>query len=206
MRHGRMMMPVLGILLCLVSSPAALAEASGPTVVVERLHAALLQVMRTAGQLGYAGRLKTLSPVLEAVYDYPNMTRSASGSYWKQFTPNQQTQVTKAFADMSAATYAARFDDYGGETFVTVATKEAPGGGTLVQTQLQRVKGEPVKLDYLLKQSGGADWRIVDVYYMGGISEVANQRSQFLSVLKTTSPEQLAATLEQKAQQMAAGK
>lgn len=205
MRHGRMMMPVLGLLLCLVAMPAALAETSPPTAVVERLHTTLLQVMQKAGQLGYQGRLKTLTPVLDATYDYTSMTRSASGSHWKQFTPAQQGQLVMAFSHMSAATYAARFNDYGGETFVTVATKDAPGGGVLVQTQLQRTKGEPVKLDYLVKDNGGG-WRIVDVFYMGGISEVANQRSQFLAVLKGQGPEQLIAALEQKALQQASAK
>jgi len=206
-RHSRIMKPVLGLLLlCLMTAPAALAETSGPAAVVERLHGTLLQVMRTAGQLGYAGRLKTLTPVLDGVYDYAAMTRSASGSYWKTFTPQQQSDLTKAFAGMSAATYASRFDDYDGETFVTAGTKDAPGGGMLVQTQLQRTKAEPVKLDYLVKQSDGGGWRIVDVFYMGGISEVANQRSQFLSILKTQGPDQLIAALEQKALQQASAK
>ena len=207
MRHSRIMKPVLGLLLlCLVTAPAALAEASGPAAVVERLHGTLLQVMRAAGQLGYAGRLKTLTPVLDGVYDYAAMTRSASGSYWKSFTPQQQTDLTRAFAGMSASTYAARFDDYDGETFVTVGTKDAPGGGMLVQTQLQRTKAEPVKLDYLVKQMDGGGWRIVDVFYMGGISEVANQRSQFLSILKAQGPDHLIAALEQKALQQASAK
>ena len=205
MGHGRMMMPVLGLLLCLVAVPAALAETSPAAAVVERLHATLLQVMQKAGQLGYQGRLKTLAPVLDTAYDYAGMTRAASGSHWKQFTPAQQGQLVKAFSDMSAATYAARFDGYDGETFVTVATRDAPGGGVLVQTQLQRTKGEPVKLDYLVKQAGGG-WHIVDVFYMGGISEVANQRSQFLSVLNGQGPEQLIAALEQKALQQASAK
>jgi phospholipid transport system substrate-binding protein len=199
-------MPVLALLLGLLAIPAAHAQSAGPTAVVERLHATLLQVMQRAQQLGYAGRLKTLSPVLDSVYDYGAMTKSASGSYWKQISPQDQSRLTRAFADMSASTYAARFDDYGGERFVTVGAKDAPGGGVLVQTQLEKTRGEPIKLDYLVKQAPSDGWRIVDVFYMGGISEVANQRSQFLSVLKAQGPEQLIAALEQKAQQQAAAK
>lgn len=205
MPYGRTIIHALGLLVCLLAAPSALARAAEPVAVVERLHGTLLQVMQGAGQLGYQGRLKILDPELDATYDYGNMTRAASGSYWKQLSPEQQARLVKAFAGMSAATYAARFDGYEGERFVTVASKEAPGGGVLVQTELQRAKGEPVKLDYLVKQTDEG-WQIVDVFYMGGISEVANQRSQFLSILKAQGPEQLIAALQEKAQQQAAAR
>lgn len=203
MRHGQPLMPLFALFVWLLAAPGALAQATDPVAAVERLHATLLQVMQ--GQAGYEGRRNTLAPVLAATYDYPVMTRAASGSHWKQMTPEQQERLVNAFAGLSTATYAARFSEHDGERFVTLGGKEAPGGGVLVQTQLERPKGEPVKLDYLVKQGDGG-WRIVDVYYMGGISEVANQRSQFLSILKAQGPEPLIAALEAKAQQQAAAR
>ena len=74
--------------------------------------------------------------------------------------------------------------------------------GTLTGENDFRPKGDEIKLDYLVKQSDKG-WKIVDVFYMGGISEIANQRSQFLSILKNGGVEQLVRTLDDKAQQQA---
>lgn len=202
MRFGRLTTVISLFVAAVVLAPIAWAQQGSPTAVVERLHDTLLSVMQEAERLGYQGRLKRLDGTLGATYDYDEMARVASGSYWKQFTPEQRSEVTKAFTRMSAATYAARFDDYSGEKFVTAAVKDAPGGGSLVQTVLVRPEGDEIKLDYLVKQSDKG-WKIVDVFYMGGISEIANQRSQFLSILKSGGVEQLVRTLDDKAQQQA---
>ncbi len=202
MPFGRVLQVVLVVLATVLIAPAAQAQQPSPTASVERLHASLLDVMQQAGRLGYEGRLQSLAPVLNAVYDYGEMARVASGRHWKNFSPDQRRRLIDAFARMSAATYAARFDDYDGEGFTTTGTREAPGGGVLVRTRLLRPGADDVALDYLVKQ-GEEGWRIVDVYYMGGISEVANQRSQFLAVLRSGGVEELIRALEAKARQQA---
>jgi phospholipid transport system substrate-binding protein len=200
---GRVARIIVCMLAPLLIAPAVHAQQASPAEVVERLHRALIGAMREADRLGYRGRLERLEGVLDRTYDYSEMARVASGSHWKKFSPEERQRVTQAFADMSAATYASRFDDFSGEQFQTVGTRQAPDGGVLVQTKLVRPGAEDVKLDYLVKQTDEG-WQVVDVFYMGGISEVANQRSQFLSVLKQGGPEQLVALLNQKAQQQAA--
>lgn len=200
---GRIARIVLCLLAPLLIAPAVHAQQASPSEVVERLHETLLGVMQDAERLGYGGRLERLAPVLGRTYDYGEMARVASGSHWKRFSPEERQRVVGAFAGMSAATYASRFDDFSGERFQTVGTRQAPGGGVLVQTKLLRPGAEDVRLDYLVKQTDEG-WQVVDVFYMGGISEVANQRSQFLSVLREGGPEQLVALLNQKAQQQAA--
>ncbi len=192
MPFGRVARLLLYVLMPLLIASAAQAQQASPSDVVERLHQGLTGAMRDADRVGFTGRLERLAPVLGRSYDYAEMVRVASGSH-----------VVQAFADMSAATYASRFDGYSGEEFQTVGTRQAPGGGVLVQTKLVRPGAEDVKLDYLVKQMDGR-WQIVDVFYMGGISEVANQRSQFLSVLRQGGADQLVALLNQKAQQQAA--
>lgn len=202
MPFGRVLQVVLVVLAMVLIAPVSQAQQPSPTASVERLHAALLEVMQRAGRLGYQGRARALAPVLNAVYDYGEMTRVASGSHWKRFSPDQRRRLIDAFAQMSTATYAARFDGYDGERFTTTGTKQAPTGGVLVQSRLLRPRRSDVALDYLVKQGEGG-WRIVDVYYMGGISEVANQRGQFLAVLRSGGVEELIRALQAKAQQQA---
>lgn len=180
--------------------------AAGPAAVVERFHATLLDVMRNARRLGTRGREQRLRPAMEAAFDLPAMARIAVGPAWTRMTPAQQAAVADAFADWSVATYAARFDGYSGETFTTHGVAELRGGDRLVRTTLNRTDGEPVQLNYLLRQAGGgAAWKIVDVYLTGTISELASRRAEFTTILRDGGPERLAAELRRRSEALLRG-
>jgi phospholipid transport system substrate-binding protein len=61
--------------------------------------------------------------------------------------------------------------------------------------------GEAVTLNYLLRSSGG-DWKIVDVYLSGTISELAARRSEFSAILKSGGPDALTKTLQVRADKL----
>lgn len=200
MVHGPRRLIVLALVAPLLIALPAKAQQGGPTAPVERLHQALLYVMRNAAQLGYEGRLRSLAPVLAEVYAYPDMARIAAGSFWKTFSEAEKRQLVDAFAAMSAATYAARFDEFGGTAFEIVGVREAPPPvpGRLVETRIVPGDGAPVTLNYLARQTPGG-WRIHDVYYRGAISELASTRSQFLATLRRSGHQGLIESLRRKA-------
>jgi phospholipid transport system substrate-binding protein len=158
----------------------ALAQ-TAPADVVDRFHAALLEVMRNAQNLGPRGRYDRLTPIMSQTFDLAAMTRIASGSNWASLPPDQQAALSQAFTRWSIATYAARFDGYSGETFTTLGTQTLPNGDALVRTRLNRTDGDPVVLSYLLR---GNPPRIVDVYLTGTISELASRRSEFSALIR----------------------
>lgn len=161
-------------------APTAFAQ-TAPAEVVERFHAALIEVMRNARNLGPRGRYDRLVPVMSQAFDLSAMTRIATGSNWAGLPPDQQQALSQAFTRWSIATYAARFDGYSGETFTTLGTQTLANGDTLVRTRLNRTDGEPVILSYLLR---GTTPRIVDVYLTGTISELASRRSEFAALIR----------------------
>ena len=171
---------ILGLVLGLAATPAVAATPAAP---VQRVNAVLLQVMEEAEALGYQGRFAALAPVLAAAFDFPLMTRLSVGRHWKGLDPEQRARLTDLFAQLSVATFAARFDGYGGEVFRI--TGEAPQlrGAVLVHNQLVKVAGEAVAIDYLVRRNDGG-WRIVDVLLDGKFSELALRRSQYTSLLK----------------------
>ena len=191
-------------LAALIPSPAR-AQASSPTEVVERFHAALLAVMRDARRLGVRGRYERLRPVMEAAFDLPAMARIAVGPAWARMPPDQQAQIAQAFAEWSIATYANRFDGYAGESFVTTGESALQSGDRLVRTTLNRASGEPVQLNYLLRPSPDGRWRIVDVYLTGTISELASRRSEFGALLREGGPERLVADLRRRTESLMRG-
>src|SRR6185437_3079330 len=109
------------------------------------------------------------------------------------------------FSDFSIATYASQFDDFSGERFqVDPKAVPAPGNDVMVKTKLIPSNGEPVQLDYLLRQEQG-DWRIIDVFLSGTISQLAARRSEFSGILREQGAPGLIAVLKQKTKAMANG-
>jgi phospholipid transport system substrate-binding protein len=151
---------------------------------VDSFDSSLLDVMKNAEKLGYQGRFDKFDPVINKVYDIPLMTRISVGPQWSSLTPDQQAKVTEAFKKLSIATYASRFDGYGGESFQITGESAANGGDAIIDTKLMRPNDEPVELNYRLRKSGD-DWKIIDVYLSGTISQLANYRSEFSATLRS---------------------
>jgi|SRR5690606_13288253 len=190
----------LPFLLC-AAFPAL--AASEPQQVIERLNATLLETMQSAAELGYQGRYERLAPVLEESYAFPFMTRIAIGPAWRDLDRDQRARITELFTHMSVATYAARFDGYGGERFEILGEEPAPRDTVLVHSRIVLRDKEPVELSYLMKQFDG-EWRIIDVLLDARYSELARQRAEFAAVLRDGGVPDLVATLERKIAQLTA--
>ena len=100
-------------LLCL----APPAHAGPGSDLIGKLNTVFIGIMQNAKALGYEGRYKTLEPALTEAYDFAEMTRVTTGRHWRDLTDDQKQRVIAAFKDLSIATYAARFDGFGGERF-----------------------------------------------------------------------------------------
>ena len=83
-------------------------------------------------------------------------------------------------------------------------TGERPSaGGTIITSQIIKSTGEPVNINYLMRNNGGM-WQIADVYLDGTISELATRRSEFASILRTGGINGLIQTLNSKADTLSA--
>jgi phospholipid transport system substrate-binding protein len=167
--------------LALAASPQPAAAAGGDTV--RNLYDTLLATMRNGPALGASGRYARLAPVVRQAFDIPFMTRLAVGPEWASLNEAQRQQVTQAFERYVAAIYAERFDNYSGEQLQVTGERSSPGG-TIITSQIVKSNGEPVNINYLMRNNGGV-WQIADVYLDGTISELATRRSEFASILRT---------------------
>ena len=169
---------------------------------VQSFYSTLLSTMQSGRSLGGRGRYARLEPVVRQVFDIPFMTRLAVGPEWASLNETQKQQVTQAFESYVAAIYAERFDSYSGER-LQVTGEQASPGGTIITSQIVKSNGEPVNINYLVRQNGGS-WQIADVYLDGTISELATRRSEFASILRTQGINGLIAMLNNKAATLAA--
>ena len=184
----------------LAAPPGAVAAEDGAApAVIRRLYDALLAAMKTGRQQSFAQRYERLAPVVSAAFDLGLMSRLAVGPDWARLTPDQQQRVRDAFARYTIATYANRFDDYGGERFEIEPAPVANPNGSVVQSRIVKSNGEKVSLDYLMRRSADGNWKIIDVYLSGTVSELASRRSEFAAVLQRDGADGLVRLLEQRA-------
>ena len=169
--------------LALVAAPAPAGEIGDPAQVVDRLHVALLAVMKQADALGYQGRFDRLAPVLQETFDLPFMATKSVGRYWKSASEQDRRTLVQTFTRFSVANYAGRFDGYSGQTFETLDQEPSTHGTILVKTRLNDPDGELVRLNYRLRPVNGG-WKIIDVYLNGTVSELALRRSEYSSLIK----------------------
>ena len=177
--------------------------ATVPAATLNSFYDTLLAVMKDGPKLGFAGRRLKLAPAILQAFDLPLMTRLVVGLPWPGLSAEDQKQLVSAFADFSIATYANQFDDFSGEKFeVDPKAAPAPGNDVIVKTRLIQSNGEPVQLDYLLRQEQ-AEWRIIDVFLSGTISQLAARRSEFSSILREQGARGLIAVLKDKTKALA---
>jgi len=83
---------------------------------------------------------------------------------------------------------------------------EQPPASKIVMTRMTQSNGKAVSLNYLLRLTGaGAEWKVVDVFLDGTISELANRRAEFTAILKSGGPDALISSLRQQGDKLLAG-
>ena len=186
----------------LLAHGQAAADEGAARQVVENLNAALLESMQNAPALGYEGRYQLLEPVLRQTFDFPFMARIAVGRAWADFSPAEQQRIADLFAEMSIASFAARFDGFSGERFAIVDQRPGPRDAVVVESEILRPGDQPVGLHYVLREFEDG-WRIIDVLLDAKFSELARQRAEFAAVLKSGGLPDLISSLEHKIEELA---
>ena len=165
------------------SAPAA-ASSDPAARQVDAFHAALLDTMKRAKELGVQGRYNRLQPAVDSAFDFATMTQAIVGPGWASMSAADRKSVIDAFRRLTIANYAKNFDGYGGEQFVTSPQVQTRGGDKIVSTQMTAPGKAPIPFIYRLDDSHGG-WKIDDIYLNGFVSEVATRRSDFASTLKS---------------------
>jgi phospholipid transport system substrate-binding protein len=199
MMNRRSLLRALTAGVALAALPISASRAATPAVdTIKGFYDTLLSVMQQAKTLGLKGRYDKLDPAIHRAFNLPLMTRLSVGPDWQKLSPEEQKSLTTAFADLSVSTYAARFDGYSGEHFDVDPNPTPTSGGVIVNTKLVQSSGEPVQLNYLMRE-GEAGWQILDVFLKGTVSELATRRSEFSTVLRRDGAQALVQLIETRA-------
>jgi len=108
--------------------------------------------------------------------------RFVLGKYWRRASAEEKAEYRVLFEDYIVATYAGRIDGYGGETLKLGTARLERPGLALVSSQVMRLEGPPVAVDWRLHHSKDG-WRVIDIVIQG-ISLAITQRAEFSSVIR----------------------
>jgi phospholipid transport system substrate-binding protein len=197
------------LLLLALFAPAAPAEQTppgvdpDPTAVIDKLHTVLIGVMKEAEALGYRGRYERLEPALREVFDLPFMAEKSVGRHWKTASEAEREELVSTFTRFTIANYAGRFEGWSGQSFRTLGEQPSMRGTMLVRTRLDEPDDDGVALDYRLRKDGSGEWKIVDVYLNGTVSELALRRSEYSSLIQREGFGALLVKLDQRIDELA---
>ncbi|MBA2483754.1 MAG: ABC transporter substrate-binding protein [Nitrosomonas sp.] len=153
-----------------------------PEQVIHDLQNALIQAMREGDNMNYQERVDFLAPIINQSHDFDLIIRTVLGGNWNQLDSDQQRLISDTFRQLSIATYAGQFKDFGGEQFEILQQRALPREQMLMRSQLTKADKSTVDFDYVLQQ-GNAGWQIVNIL-VDGVSDLALKRSEYRSILQ----------------------
>ena len=145
-------------------------------------------------------RRTRLEKVVEARFDYTEMSRRALGAPWNQLTDQQKQEFVDLFRTLLTNSYADKIETYSGEG-VQYLNERTEKEYAEVRTKVLSGKTE-IPLDYRLINKA-EDWRVYDVV-VDNISLVNNYRGQFTKILRASSYSDLVDQLRKKSDKLKA--
>lgn len=130
-----------------------------------------------------AQRQAAIQRVLQTRFNLPFMAQTALGTHWAKATPEQQARFVKATETAEAKAYSERFGQYAGQTLTIGKTMSRSNGVWIVDSRLNQTNGQPIKLEWEVRQLPAAGLRITDVK-IEGVSMVMTRRSDFNSYIQ----------------------
>ena len=149
----------------------------------------VVEIFRTPN-LSDQQRLTQLIGVLDASVDFTTVARLVIGRYWRQASPEQQTQYTQLFREFTITTIASQLRNYGGETYEITGDRPVDDTDTMVSSKIVRTKGQPpANVDWRVRNRNGK-FSIIDVVGEG-VSAVVTWRQEYSEVLEQSGVEGL---------------
>jgi phospholipid transport system substrate-binding protein len=143
-------------------------------------------------------RRQLLERVVEARFDYQEMSRRALGAPWNTLSDQEKQEFVGLFRTLLTNSYADKIETYSGEG-VQYLNERTEKDYAEVRTKVLSGKTE-IPLDYRLINKVN-DWRVYDVV-VDGISLVNNYRGQFTKIIKSSSYADLVEQLRKKSQKI----
>ena len=129
-------------------------------------------------------RKSAVTRIAGEIFDFGEMSKRTLGRHWDQRTPAERQDFARLFTELIQRSYFSKVDEHGSEKTV-FRSETMDGDHALVRTTLLLGHGAQMPLDYSMHNASDR-WRVYDLS-IDGISLVANYRTQFNRVIRSSS-------------------
>jgi phospholipid transport system substrate-binding protein len=192
------------VLLCLagVLAVTSVAEGAGPTEQLKGAIDRVLEVLRDPtleGAARAADRHRAVRRIADDIFDFEETARRAMAQHWRALTAPQRTEFVEVFSDLLERAYMSKIELYRDEE-IQYPGERVEGDFAIVSTRIITTKGTEVPIVYRMLRRGER-WRVYDVS-IEGVSLVANYRTQFNSIIRTSSYDELLGKMRSRVEEM----
>ena len=184
----------------LLPAAAAAQNVVTPDALVKSVTQDVVELISKDQEIKSGSRAKLVSVIEEKVlphFNFTAMTALAMGQNWGKASPEQKKQLTEAFKTLLVRTYASALSAYSNQKFdFRPLRAKSTDTDVTVNVRVLQPGGQPVTLDYSMEKTANG-WKVYDVM-VGGVSLVANYRTEFANVVRKSGIEGLIRTLQAK--------
>ena len=175
---------LLGVVLA-AAAPAR-AEDVPPDQLVKTVTLEVVELITKDREIQAGNRAKLVQLIDAKVlphFNFAAMTALALGQSWNKANPEQKKRLIEEFRTLLVRTYASALAAYSEQKldFRPLRAKPTDTDVTVQVRVLQR-GAQPVPIDYSMEKTA-AGWKVYDVM-VGGVSLVANYRTEFNNVVR----------------------
>ena len=185
------------ILTILALSLAALSPSpvwAGPTDQLREYTDQVIKVLDDPS-LARQDRRAAVRKIAHEAFDISETAQRVLARHWQARTPAEREEFSQLFADLLERTYIARMDEYGGER-IRYTGETIDGNFAAVRARIVTRTGTEVAVESRMILRGDR-WLIYDIL-IENVSLVANYRSQFDRIIRSSSYEELVKRLKTK--------
>ena len=185
--------------LFLATGGPARAQEMAPDVLVKNVTLEVIDIIQK--DKDYQKDKKKIIGLIDAKvlphFNFQAMTASAVGRNWDKATAEQKARLAEEFKTLLVRTYASAIASYSSQKFEFRPLRAKPTDTDVtVNVRILQSGTEPVTLDYDMEKRP-AGWKAWDVR-VGGISLVANYRTEFDNVVREKGIDGLVKALQAK--------
>ncbi|HUQ25865.1 MAG TPA: ABC transporter substrate-binding protein [Burkholderiales bacterium] len=183
----------------LASLPAA-SQDTPPDVLVKQVTLEVVELIAKDKEIRGGNRAKLIGLINDKVlphFNFNSMTALAMGQSWNKATPEQKKRITEEFKTLLVRTYASALAAYSDQKFDFRPLRAKPTDtDVMVNVRVLQPGTQPVPIDYSMEKTPSG-WKVYDVM-VGGVSLVANYRTEFNNLVRESGVEGLIKNLSAK--------
>jgi phospholipid transport system substrate-binding protein len=183
-----------------VGMNVARAQQEAPDVLVKKVTLEVVDLIAKDKEIKSGNRAKLIQVIDAKVlphFNFAAMTALALGQSWNKSTTEQKKRLTEEFRTLLVRTYASALAAYSDQRLEFRPLRAKPTDTDVtVQVRVMQQGTQPVPIDYAMEKTASG-WKVYDVM-VGGVSLVANYRTEFGNVVRESGIDGLIKNLSSK--------